>query len=49
MTTSTPEKQDGLIALNHAITKIEETIKEMGGVFTIQMDVRYQINSLFRK
>jgi len=37
MTTSTPEKQDGLIALNQAITKIEEVITSMGGVFTIQM------------
>ena len=43
MTTSTPEKQDGLKALNDAIIKIEEKIKEMGGVFTIQLAVRYQI------
>jgi len=39
MTTSTPEKQDGLKALNQAITKIEEVITSMGGVFTIQMAV----------
>ncbi|XP_071447784.1 eukaryotic translation initiation factor 2 subunit 1 [Hetaerina americana] len=37
MTTSTPEKQDGLKALSHAIEKIEETITSMGGVFQIQM------------
>lgn len=37
MTTSTPEKQDGLKALNQAINKIEEVITSMGGVFTIQM------------
>lgn len=39
MTTSTPEKQDGLKALNQAINKIEEVITSMGGVFTIQMAV----------
>jgi translation initiation factor 2 subunit 1 len=39
MTTSTPEKQDGLKALNQAINKIEEIITSMGGVFTIQMAV----------
>lgn len=37
MTTSTPEKQDGLKALNQAINEIEEVITSMGGVFTIQM------------
>ncbi|KAJ4428963.1 eukaryotic translation initiation factor 2 subunit 1 [Periplaneta americana] len=37
MTTSTPEKQDGLKALTQAINKIESTITTMGGVFTIQM------------
>ncbi|XP_047002998.1 eukaryotic translation initiation factor 2 subunit 1 [Schistocerca americana] len=37
MTTSTPEKQDGLKALNNAINKIEDTITNMGGVFAIQM------------
>lgn len=37
MTTSTPEKQDGLKALTQAIDKIESTITSMGGVFTIQM------------
>jgi hypothetical protein len=39
MTTSTPEKQDGLKALNQAINEIEEVITSMGGVFTIQMAV----------
>nr|CAD7447326.1 unnamed protein product [Timema bartmani]CAD7460788.1 unnamed protein product [Timema tahoe] len=37
MTTSTPEKQDGLKALNNAINKIDETIVLMGGVFAIKM------------
>lgn len=37
MTTSTPEKQDGLKALQDAIDKIEETISKMGGVFKVQM------------
>ncbi|XP_066999427.1 eukaryotic translation initiation factor 2 subunit 1 [Anabrus simplex] len=37
MTTSTPEKQDGLKALSYAIEKIEDTITTMGGVFQIQM------------
>lgn len=37
MTTSTPEKQDGLKALNDAIVKIKETITSLGGVFQIQM------------
>lgn len=39
MTTSTPEKPDGLKALHNAINKIEEAITNMGGVFQIQMDV----------
>lgn len=39
MTTSTPEKQDGLKALQDAIDKIEETINKMGGVFKVQMAV----------
>jgi hypothetical protein len=39
MTTSTPEKQDGLKALTEAIKKIEDIITSMGGVFAIQMDV----------
>ncbi|XP_044744324.1 eukaryotic translation initiation factor 2 subunit 1 [Coccinella septempunctata] len=37
MTTSTPEKQDGLKALNDAIEVIKKTIGELGGVFNIQM------------
>jgi translation initiation factor 2 subunit 1 len=39
MTTSTPEKQDGLKALTQAINKIEDIITSMGGVFAIQMAV----------
>lgn len=39
MTTSTPEKTDGLKALEGAIEKIEETINKLGGVFHIQMAV----------
>lgn len=37
MTTSTPEKTDGLKALNDAIKVIEEEITKIGGVFNIQM------------
>ncbi|XP_066590483.1 eukaryotic translation initiation factor 2 subunit 1 [Prorops nasuta] len=37
MTTSTPEKQDGLKLLNDAIGVIEEKITSLGGVFNIQM------------
>ncbi|KAG8332273.1 eukaryotic translation initiation factor 2 subunit 1 [Homalodisca vitripennis] len=37
MTTATPEKADGLVALQTAIEEIEKTIKNMGGVFQIQM------------
>lgn len=39
MTTATPEKADGLKALQTAIEEIEKTIKNMGGVFQIQMAV----------
>ncbi|KAL7293216.1 eukaryotic translation initiation factor 2 subunit 1 [Trichogramma pretiosum] len=37
MTTSTPEKADGLKALQDAIAVIEEKINSLGGVFKIQM------------
>lgn len=40
MTTSTPEKLDGLKALEGAIEKINETITKLGGVFKVQMAVR---------
>lgn len=39
MTTSTPEKADGLKALEQAIEVIKETITKLGGVFNIQMEV----------
>lgn len=39
MTTSTPEKADGLKALENAIEKIRETIKKLGGVFNVNMAV----------
>lgn len=39
MTTSTPEKQDGLKALNDAIEVIRDKITSLGGVFNIQMAV----------
>lgn len=41
MTTSTPEKADGLKALEGAIEKIKETINKLGGVFHIQMAVSF--------
>ncbi|XP_031633822.1 eukaryotic translation initiation factor 2 subunit 1 [Contarinia nasturtii] len=37
MTTSTPEKADGLKALENAIERIRETITKLGGVFTVNM------------
>ncbi|KAF7271592.1 eukaryotic translation initiation factor 2 subunit alpha [Rhynchophorus ferrugineus] len=37
MTTSTPEKQDGLRILNEAIEVIKQKINELGGVFSVQM------------
>ncbi|KOC65023.1 Eukaryotic translation initiation factor 2 subunit 1 [Habropoda laboriosa] len=37
MTTSTPEKQDGLKALNDAIDVIQNKITTLGGVFNVQM------------
>lgn len=41
MTTQTPERQDGLKALENAIEKIRGTINELGGVFNVQMAVRF--------
>lgn len=43
MTTSTPEKTDGLKALNDAIAVIKEKIIALDGVFTIQMAVSFII------
>ncbi|OAD54149.1 Eukaryotic translation initiation factor 2 subunit 1 [Eufriesea mexicana] len=37
MTTSTPEKQDGLKALNDAIDAIQNKITLLGGVFNVAM------------
>ena len=37
MTTQTPERQDGLKALESAIEKVQESIVQLGGVFRIQM------------
>lgn len=42
MTTSTPEKTDGLKILQDAIDKIKENIMGAGGVFNIQMAVSNQ-------
>jgi translation initiation factor 2 alpha subunit (eIF-2alpha) len=39
ITTSTPEKVDGLKALENAIERIETTIKKLDGHFAIQMAV----------
>lgn len=39
MTTSTPEKQDGLKVLNEAIEKIKSKITDLGGAFNILMAV----------
>jgi len=37
MTTQTPERQDGLKALEVAIEKVQEVILGLGGVFQVQM------------
>jgi len=37
VTTSTPERQDGIVLLEKAIVRIEETIKGLGGSFNVQM------------
>lgn len=39
MTTSTPEKTDGLKILQDAIDKIKDNIIAAGGVFNVQMAV----------
>lgn len=39
MTTSTPERQEGIQLLQKAIARIEETIKGLGGSFNVQMAV----------
>lgn len=41
MTTSTPEKADGLKALGDAIEVIENKITSLGGVFNVQMAVSF--------
>lgn len=41
MTTQTPERPDGLKALEIAIEKVQEVIVGLGGVFNIQMAVSY--------
>ena len=47
MTTQTPERQDGLKALEVAIEKVKEVIVNLGGVFNIQMAVSF--SSRFKK
>lgn len=39
MTTATPEKTDGLKALQDAIDVIEEKITKLGGVFRVEKPV----------
>jgi len=46
MTTSTPEKQDGLKALSDAIEVIQNKITSLGGVFNIQMAVGFMNKSI---
>lgn len=46
MTTSTPEKQEGLKALQQALETVESTIAELGGVFKVQMAVSYFFTTL---
>lgn len=49
MTTSTPEKQDGLKILNEAIDKIKGKITELGGAFNIQMAVSLSLYYYFKQ
>ena len=46
MTTSTPEKSDGLKALNDAIIVVQEKIESLDGVFNIQMAVSYTSSNI---
>ena len=39
MTTSTPEKQEGIALLQTAIERVEEVIKKCGGSFNVIMEV----------
>lgn len=48
MTTSTPEKQDGLKALGDAIEVIQSKITSLGGVFNVQMAVSVKYIHLTR-
>lgn len=47
MTTATPEKTDGLKALQTAIEEIDKSIVSLGGVFKIQMPVNLFILKMF--
>lgn len=47
MTTATPEKTDGLKALQTAIEEIDKSIVSLGGVFKIQMPVNQFILKMY--
>lgn len=49
MTTATPEKTDGLKALQLAIEEIDKTILSLGGVFKIQMAVIQFITKIYNR
>lgn len=49
MTTSTPEKQDGLKALGDAIEVIQSKITSLGGVFNVQMAVSFSNEYIYQK
>ena len=46
VTTSTPERQEGIQLLQQTIARIEEVIKQHGGSFKVQMAVSFYINTL---
>ncbi|XP_026682616.1 eukaryotic translation initiation factor 2 subunit 1-like [Diaphorina citri] len=46
MTTVTPEKADGLKALQEAIDTIKAKIEQLGGVFQVQMAVSILLMSM---
>ena len=46
VTTQTPERQDGLKALEGAIEKVKEVIESLGGVYKVQMAVSLELTCL---
>ena len=43
VTTSTPERQEGIACLKEALENIEEAIRASGGNFSVKMAVRVSV------